>query len=190
VGSKGAGHEQTLDRFREYLHLLARLNVDVQLRGKLDLSGVVQQTLLEAHRDRAQFRGHSEEELAAWLRRIFVRNLVDETRKLKRAGYDARRERSLEEALEESSARLEAWLAAEQSSPSQHAIREEQLLQLADALTKLPGDQREAVARHHLQGASLAEVAKEMGRSKDAVAGLLHRGLTKLRDLLEDAEPP
>jgi RNA polymerase sigma-70 factor (ECF subfamily) len=190
VGSKGADHEQTLERFREYLHLLARLNVDVRLRGKLDLSGVVQQTLLEAHRDRAQFHGQSEEELAAWLRRIFARNLVDEARKLKRAGYDARRERSLEEALEESSARLEAWLAAEQSSPSQHAIREEQLLQLADALTQLTEDQREAVVRHHLQGNSLAEVAKQMGRSKDAVAGLLHRGMTKLRDLLEDAEPP
>jgi DNA-directed RNA polymerase specialized sigma24 family protein len=69
VGYRDAGHEQALERFREYLHLLAQLDVDAQLRGKLDLSGVVQQTLLEAHRDRAQFHGHSEDELAAWLRR-------------------------------------------------------------------------------------------------------------------------
>jgi RNA polymerase sigma-70 factor (ECF subfamily) len=127
--------------------------------------------------------------MAAWLRRILARNLLDEARKLKRVGYDATRERSLEAALEASSGRLEAWLAAEQSSPSEHAVRKEQLLQLADALAKLPTDQREAVVRHHLQGDSLADVAKEMGRSKDAVAGLLHRGLTKLRDLLEDADP-
>ena len=190
MGYSGAGHEQALERFREYLHLLAQLDVDAQLRGKLDLSGVVQQTLLEAHRDRAQFHGHSEEELAAWLRRILARNLVDEARKLKRAGYDATRERSLEEALEESSARLEAWLAAEQSSPSQRVMRNEQLLQLSDALAKLPEDQREAVVRHHLQGESLVAVAKEMNRSKQAVAGLLHRGLTKLRDLLEHPEAP
>jgi RNA polymerase sigma-70 factor (ECF subfamily) len=183
-----ADNGKRFERFRSYLHLLARLDLDAQLAGKLDLSGVVQQTLLEAHQGRDGFRGQTEDEWAAWLRQILARNLIDEARKLKRANYDATRERSLDEALEASSARLEAWLAADQSSPSERAVRDEQLLHLADALAQLPADQQTAVVRHHLQGGSLAEVAQEMGRSKEAVAGLLHRGLTRLRALLEERE--
>src|SRR5207249_1060792 len=97
-------------------------------------------------------------------------------------------ERSLEAALEDSSSRLEAWLAAEQSSPSQHAIRQEQLCRMAAALEQLPAQQRQAVELHHLRGCSLAEVAEQMGRSRSAVASLIFRGLEKLRQLLEDQE--
>jgi RNA polymerase sigma-70 factor (ECF subfamily) len=174
-----------LERFRSYLRLLARLDLDPQLQGKLDLSGVVQQTLFEAHQGRADLRGTSDDELAAWLRQILTRNLLDEVRRLKRAKYDA----SLERSLDESSVRLEARLAAEQSSPSEQASRNEELLRLAGALEQLPEDQQTAVVRHHLQSVPLADVAVEMGRSKAAVAGLLHRGLTKLRDLLADIGP-
>jgi RNA polymerase sigma-70 factor (ECF subfamily) len=181
---------QVLERFRAYLHLLARLDLDPHLEGKLDLSGVVQQTLLEAYRGREQFRGQTDEERAAWLQRILDRNLIDEVRRYKRANYDATRERSLDAVLAESSAPGEAWLAAEQSSPSQRAVRNEELFNLAAALAELPEDQQTAVVRHHLQGHSLADVACAMDRSKDAVAGLLHRGLTRLRALLEKQDVP
>jgi RNA polymerase sigma-70 factor (ECF subfamily) len=186
MGHKADAQAQELERFRSYLRLLARLDLDPQLQGKLDLSGVVQQTLFEAHQGREQFRGTRDDELAAWLRRILTRNLLDEVRRLKRAKYDA----TLEQSLEESSVRLEARLVAEQSSPSEQAGRNEELLRLAAALEQLPEDQQTAVVRHHLQNVSLAAVAAEMGRSKAAVAGLLHRGLTKLRDLLVDPGSP
>ena len=104
------------------------------------------------------------------------------------AGRDVAREQPLEAALERSSARLEAWLAADQSSPSQRAIRHEQLLRLAEALAQLPADQRTAVELHHLRGCPVAEVARQMGRSDGAVGALLVRGLKKLRELLRETE--
>jgi RNA polymerase sigma-70 factor (ECF subfamily) len=175
-----------LERFRDYLQLLARLQLDPWLRGKLDSSDVVQQTLMKAHANLGQFRGHTEAELAAWLRQILANSLLEAARQFGAGKRDLARERSLEAALEESSCRLENWLAADQSSPSQQAVRQEQLLRLAEALAQLPEDQRRAVELHHLQGRTVAETAAELGRTKPAVMGLLFRGLKKLRERLAD----
>jgi RNA polymerase sigma-70 factor, ECF subfamily len=175
-----------LERYRDYLLLLARLHLDPRLRGKVDLSGVVQQTLLEAYQAGQQFAAADAGPPTAWLRRVLANNLTDEVRKLTTAARDVERERSLEQALGASSLRIEAWLAAEQSSPSQGAMREEEMSQLAVALARLPDEQRTAVELHHLQGLPLAEVAAQLDRTKGATAALLFRGLKKLRQLLDD----
>ena len=177
-----------LERFREFLSLLARLQLTPRLQGKVDLSGVVQQTLLEAHQAAEQWRALEEAQRLAWLRRALAHNLTDEVRKLRTAGRDMAREQPLEAAMECSSARLEAWLAADQTSPSQRAVRQEQLLRLAESLARLPEDQRTAVELHHLRGYAVAEVARQMGRSDGAVGALLVRGLKKLREWLLVAE--
>ena len=140
-----AGGEQRtlwLMRYEAWLRLLARSEIDSRFAGKFDPSDAVQQTLLEAHRKREQFRGRGDAELAAWLRQMLTYCLADALRAQGRAKRDMTRERSLEGAIEESSARLEAWLAADQSSPSQRASREEELLRLTAALAQLPEDQR------------------------------------------------
>ncbi len=167
--------DQWPDRFRSYLRLLAKMQLDERLRSKLDPSDVVQQTLLQAHRALGDFRGSSDAEMAAWLRQILARNLAHATRDFCRDKRNVNRERSLEEAVNASSARLDAWLAAEQSSPSQKAQRNEQLLQLCDDLDKLPDSQREAVQLHYFQECTLAEIADHMNRTPAAVAGLLKR---------------
>ena len=98
------------------------------------------------------------------------------------------RERSFEAALEDSSARPGAWLAAEQSSPSQQAARHEQAVRLAGALALLPDAQREAVELRYYQGWSVADISRSLCRSTTAVAGLLKRGLKQLRVHLQDLE--
>jgi RNA polymerase sigma-70 factor (ECF subfamily) len=176
---------QILDGFREYLRVLARLHLNARLAGKIDLSGVVQQTLLEAHQARDAFPS-DEARQAAWLRRTLANNLTDEIRRLGSRRRGKAREQSLEQALEASSARLEAWLAREESTPCRGAAHREQLARLAQALLRLPDDQRQAVELHHLQGLSLADVGQHLGRSREAVAGLVFRGLKNLRTLLSD----
>jgi RNA polymerase sigma-70 factor (ECF subfamily) len=178
----------TLERFRAYLRLLARLHLDTHLQGKLDASDVVQQTLLHAFQRLGQFRGRTDAELAGWLRQILAHQLANAVRDLARGKRDVGRERSLEAALEASSVRLEGWLAAEQSSPSQRAERNEELLRLAEALDVLPEAQREALTLHHLHNWTLEEVGRHLGRSPTAVAGLIKRGLKQLRLLLQEHE--
>src|SRR5262249_45758926 len=125
-----------LEQFREYLNLLARMQLGAGLRDQLDTSDLVQQTLLKAHDHRDQFRGTTDAERAAWLRAI----LANQVR-------DAYRQRGQEpvRSVEETSLRLEAWLAAEDLSPSQRLVRNERLLVLAEAMAGLPEDQRQVL---------------------------------------------
>jgi RNA polymerase sigma-70 factor (ECF subfamily) len=184
----GADADGNLERFRSYLLLLARARLDPLVRAKVGASDVVQQTLLEAHRDLARFRGQTVGEQAAWLRQILARNLANVVRDLRRDKRDVAREQPLQAALEESASRLEDWLAAEQSSPSQQAERHERAVRLADALAALPENQREAIVLRHWQGCSLVEIGERLGCTTAAVTGLLHRGLRNLRKQLHDLE--
>jgi RNA polymerase sigma-70 factor (ECF subfamily) len=182
----GDAREVPLERCREYLRLLARLQLDPRLHGKLDASDVVQQTLLSAHENREQFRGRTEAEFFGWLRQILANHLAGAVRRFGAGLRDVNRERSLDAGLEESAARLDVWLAADHSSPSQRAMRHEMHLRLAEALGRLPPDQRHAIELHHLRGFTVAETAETMGRTKMAVVGLLFRGLKKLRQYLSE----
>jgi RNA polymerase sigma-70 factor (ECF subfamily) len=170
-----------LEHYREYLHLLARLQLDPRLRRELDSSDLVQETLLKAHGRQDQFRGNTDAELAAWLRAILANTIADALRKLGRQV-----ERSPEEAVEESSVRLERWLASSDPGPDSRMQRQEQLVRLADALAQLPEDQRTAVELRHVQGYTVPQISELTGRSVASVAGLLRRGLKRLRDLLEE----
>jgi RNA polymerase sigma-70 factor (ECF subfamily) len=177
----GAG----LDRYRAYLTLLARTQLGGRFDRRLDASDIVQTTLLEAHQKMASFRGDAPVELAGWLRAILVNNVADAIRAQVREKRDIRRERSLEANIEDSFARADAWLASEQSSPSQQLMRSEQQVALADAIACLPPDQADAIVHYHLRGMSLRELAEYFARSEPAVAGLLHRGLKQLRQMMQ-----
>jgi RNA polymerase sigma-70 factor (ECF subfamily) len=173
-----------LARYRSYLRLLARLQLDPRLQARLDPSDVVQQTLLKAYEKIDQFRGQTDAELAAWLRAILANTLTDAVRRSQaRDGLH----RSLEASIEQSSSRLEAWIAqAAGSSPSDRLVRHEQLLSLAESLAQLPSDQQRAVELKHLHGYTVEAISREMQRSKTAVGGLLRRGMQRLRELMDE----
>jgi RNA polymerase sigma-70 factor (ECF subfamily) len=178
-----------LDDYRDYLALLARARIGRMLRGRLDASDLVQQALFVAHREAGQFRGQTSGELAAWLRCILDRQLINAARDASRDRRDVRREVSLEQTVAESDARLAACLAAAQSSPSQQAMRNEQFLLLGRAVARLPEAQRQAIEMRFLLDCSLDEIAGEMGRTAAAVASLLHRGLENLQRLMQENPP-
>jgi RNA polymerase sigma-70 factor (ECF subfamily) len=175
-----------LERHRAYLQLLAGTHLRSRPAAKLDASDIVQQTLLDAYAKREQFRGLTEGELAAWLRQILKNNLLNAARDQRRDKRDIRREQPLAADVDDSFSRTDQWLLAIQSSPSQRAVQQEDLLRLSQALTELPEAQREAIELHHLQGLKLAEVAAAMERTEGSVAGLLFRGLAKLHSLLDE----
>src|SRR5438094_585424 len=180
--------QPNLNQYRGYLRALAQIELGRRLQSKIDPSDIVQQSLLEAHQDLAALKGKTEAELVAWLRTILTRNLLNTARDFRAQKRDIRRERSLAQQVEDSSVRLEKFLASNQTSPSQRVIRGEQAERLATALAGLPEDQRDAVILKHFHEWSLAQIAEQLDRSTLAVGGLLKRGLKKLREMMDATE--
>jgi RNA polymerase sigma-70 factor (ECF subfamily) len=183
-----------LELYRNYLHLLARTQIDLHLQGRASPSDVVQQTFLQACAKFAQFRGGSEQELLAWLRRILVNTLAQLVEKQVMARKrDVRREVSVErlvQNLEDSTAAFEAALASPHSSPSAQAERRELAARVADQLARLPEHYREVIVLRNLEGLPFSEVAHRMKRTAGAVRLLWLRALDQLRQMQRSEELP
>ena len=187
-GGDEAALGQLLESYSKYLTLLARVQIGRRLQGKVDPADVVQETFLEAHRQIGGFRGSTERELVAWLRRILAGQLALTMRRfLGTKGRDVNLERELGVGLDESSQMLDGGLVASGSTPSQHVSRREQAVILADALDRLPADYREVIILRHLEALPFSEVAARMGRSEDSVQKLWVRSLASLRRTMESA---
>ena len=170
------GTTDMLEPFRKYLTVLAGLHLDQKLRGKLDPSDVVQQTMLRAYSALGELRQREPEVLAAWLRRILASTLADAVKHFERDKRDVGLEQSLQDDLDRSASGFAAWLAADQTSPSGRAERNEELLRLVEALADLPETMREVVVLKHCQGWTLQQIADRIGRSVPAVASLCAEG--------------
>jgi RNA polymerase sigma-70 factor, ECF subfamily len=188
IDAMASDPSQALEPFRSYLEVLARVHLDPRLRGKLDPADVVQQALLRAYAAWPELHNRDRPVVAAWLRRILARTLADVVKHYDRDRRAVDLERSLEADLDRSTSGLASWLAADQTSPSQAAVRNEEMLRLADALTALPEPQREVVVLKHLRGWTLQQIAEHLGRTVPAVASLLRRGLEDLRRRLVHKE--
>lgn len=178
------------DLYRSRLQVLARIELRRAglLQLKMSASDIVQDALLQALARLPQFRGNTDPEFYGWLRAILANKLADAARHYGRKKRDAALEKSFHQCLDESARNIEELIAANQTSPSEHLLRDERARRLADALDTLLPEQRAAVEDHHLAGYSVAETAERMGRSSAAVAGLLRRGLKTLRENLEGRE--
>jgi RNA polymerase sigma-70 factor (ECF subfamily) len=175
------------ERYRDLLGMLARqIQLDPRLRRRFDASDLVQETLLKATQNLEQFHGGTEAELVKWLQEILQNAFTDVVRRARAQKRDVAQEQAFAAAVNDSSARLQNWLVAPDSSPSQRAQREEQLLHLAAALAQLPEDQRDVVILRDSLDTPIRAIAEQLGRTEKAVAGLLLRGRRKLRDLLQE----
>lgn len=169
---------------------LTRGAVPRHLRGKVGDDDLAQEVHVRVHEGPSgdRFAGRADAEVRQFLRKTLASVVTDLVRQFDSLKRGAARERSIDRALDGSSARIAAWLASDHTSPSQRAIRAELLCRLGEALATLPDDQRRAIELHHLQGLSLVATADAMGRTWTSVAGLLRRGLAALRERLEEPE--
>jgi len=177
-----------LEKYRGYLKLIAQLQLSPRLRTKEDASDVVQHVMLAACKDINNFRGTTEAELRAWLTRIACNVIAHLGRHYSRRRREIAREVPLAFRLEKSSTILHQSLIGKEAQPGDGLIAQEALEKLLDSLLNLLEDERTAVVLKHFHQWTLAEIAEHIGRTEGAVAGLLRRGLAKLRTQIHPAE--
>jgi RNA polymerase sigma-70 factor (ECF subfamily) len=176
---------QLMMRYRDYLMLLARVQIGRRLQGKADASDLVQETFLAAVGKFEQFQGTSEREWLAWLRQILASRLAKLVRHYcGTLGRDIGLERQLVAEMDDESCRWQPSLVDPEITPSRQAAQHEQAVRLAEALERLPEDYREVLVLRHLEGLTFAEVARRMDRSLDSVDKLWTRALARLRGAL------
>lgn len=146
------------------------------LSAKLDPDDLVQQTLLEAVKSPETYQGKTEQEILSYLRRALTNNLIDAARKFGNTRHDITADQ-----FADSSRKMDDWLAAPDTSPSERVCRNERYSQLAEGLLRLPDAQRIAIQMRYLQGLRVSEIARTLDRTEGAIAALLHRAVTALK---------
>lgn len=189
-GSADVG--QLLSLYTQYLKSLANHQLDRRVRQRVSPSDLVQDTLLEAHRDFPNFRGTTTAELVSWLRRILIHNLIRASEHhLHTEKRDARREISLQRLtanLGSVDSPLEAALKSPIGSPSADLRGREQVTELERALGTLPNEQRQVVIMRHLEGLAFNEISQRLGRSSGACRMLWMRAMDVLRERLQERQ--
>ncbi len=174
-----------LELYRNYLRLLAQIQVHNEQGLPFDSSDLVQETMLDAFQGFPDFRGNSASEFLVWLRTILVRNLTDSLRQHTAKKRDIRRQQSLHELVNQSAHNIHGLLAASGSTPSEHLSRQENVMLLADALQGLPAKYRNVIILRQLSGLTFSEIASRIGCSPHAARRWWIRALQDLRQSLQ-----
>jgi RNA polymerase sigma-70 factor, ECF subfamily len=181
-----------LRRYFRYLAALSQGQLDDRIQMRVSPSDIVQETLLEAHRDFSGFAGTSLEEFTGWLRRILFNNLAKAIeRHVLAARRDVRKERSIEQRPADASAArpgLAELLSGGMPTASAALQKNESLERLTEAIGQLPASYRQVIEMRHFEGLSFGEIAALLGRSPGATRMVWLRAVERLKLLLGDSE--
>jgi RNA polymerase sigma-70 factor (ECF subfamily) len=174
-----------LEAYRADLAGIAEPHLDAQMRLKVEVSDVVQESLLEAHRDFASFRGNTQEEFSAWLKRILRSNLLNHFRAWRRT-----QSRQIDRQLDFEAAGLRESRLIDDGGATASAVlsRREQQEKLARAVAALSEDYRQVIQLRHYEGLGFEEIGRRIGRSSDAARMLWYRAFDRLSREFESLE--
>ena len=167
-----AAFEQLVETQRPRLEALVRLKLGTELRARVEVDDIIQETLVRAYGSIDTLRSPNEGLFFRWLTGIANHVIFNEAR------HHERRP----------TVPYESEATAKDPSPSKGMRRNERFDRLEEALDSLSPDHREVVLLARLEGLSLAEVAERMNRTQGAVAQLLWRALKSLRKRFGDTD--
>jgi RNA polymerase sigma-70 factor, ECF subfamily len=181
-----AAFDELFRASRSRLKSLVGFRMGYELRSRLEVDDVLQETFLAAFSSIGDFRGGGPVSFELWLARI-AEHVI---RRLRR--YHAARKRCASREISLSDVlivgprqrRRRHPLEDSEVSPLELAEQTERMDHLYEAIERLAGDRRKVLILAHIRGLSLDEIAAAMHRGKAACSMLLLRAVRDLRESL------
>lgn len=184
----GEAFREIVERVESPLRAFLRARCGTRLRGRAGVDDLVQESLLLAWQGLEGFRWQGEIAFRSWLLSIAVNVVRTHQRRANAARRDVRRELPLETLGEAGRHRQRSLPPLVDGAPARGMRREERFNRLRDALLTLRPDHRKVIALVRLEGLSLAEAGRRLGRSPEATSMLLLRALRALRSAFGETE--
>jgi RNA polymerase sigma-70 factor (ECF subfamily) len=182
-GGDAAALEALFARYLPRVRQIVALRMGWRLRQVLEVEDVVQEVLLDAFQGLEKFQPRSEGSFRNWLARCVEREVVDAARtesRKKRGGGAVRRFSDYDSALLGSSI-----FGADATSPSAGVRVDELGARIEEALLEMPAHQRDLIVLRALCEMSYAEVAGELGISREETVRVAYsRALRQLEERL------
>lgn len=166
-------------RYRPRLAVLIHHKLSPELRSRVDVDDVLQEVFLAAFRDLDNFTYRSPGSFLAWLSRIADHVVIDAAR------FYGRQKRDAGEILRfRSESNPEGPDPATTTTPTRLLAEKEAVQGLLEKLAALPDEYRQVILLAKMEGLTTQEIAERLGKSREAVALLLHRAIQRFRQLL------
>jgi RNA polymerase sigma-70 factor, ECF subfamily len=179
-------------KFEPALESFVRRQAGKRLQGKVEIEDLLQESFLRAFRSFGRFEGNDEKAFLAWLRTIAEHVILDCARKLRAGKGLLEREVSLDQKRRAGSG--ESWeienavATAREDTPSEAMRREERFERLKRGLEGLKPEYSRVIYLARVRGLPIAEVARRMDRTPEAISMLLLRALVKLKSAFGETE--
>lgn len=178
-----------LDRHREALRRMVQMRLDQKIQGRIDVSDIVQDVLVEANRRLPQYLEDPALSFHLWVRQIAKDRIIDAHRRHRvsaKRSVDREQSLAVPAALDRSAVELAAQLRDPELTPAAAATRQEMTQLVEQALTHLSEPDCEIIMMRHYEQLSNTEVAEVLGLTEPAASMRYLRAVRRLRQLLLD----
>ena len=169
------------------LERIINFRLDPRIRGRIDAADVLQEAYLEASTRLPSVLDSANVSIFVWLRQQTLQTLVDVHRRQFRQKRDVNREIHFASTgpSDGTSVSIAQFLIGQLTSPSEVAVKAEEIQWLQEALNSMNEVDREVLALRHFEQLSNTQVAEVLGLTPTAASNRYLRAAARLGEILQ-----
>jgi len=178
-----AAFSMLFHKYSPRLRVLIHYKLSPEMRSRVEVDDILQETFLAASRQLGNFTYRNPGSFMSWISRLADHIIVDTAR------HHGRQKRHPVELVRlRTDSNPQGAEAVDSTTPSRILASKERLQHMLKRLDALSEDYRHVILLAKMEGLSMGEIAERLGKSRENVAGLLHRAIQRLRELESQTE--